>query len=142
MKLTTKDPALFSPVYTFTQGFNSSGGAFDYVSVRDCLFYKETATTNYWIAVDQGYAHSDTVENLNPEVADITDWPRIDYVSNGQFRVRITNAAGVANTYTLIMSDSADYTLRPQEFKAGTFGKYTWDILQPLLDAPGKSEVY
>lgn len=85
---------------------------------------------------------STTVENLTPTICDTTDWPYVSRVSSGIGRVKYSYR-GISASRSLDMRtiSGGGVEKRVTGFEAGTVGKYAWDIIKPLLDAAGDTEL-
>lgn len=83
-----------------------------------------------------------TVENLTPTISDTTNFPYVSRLSSGIGRVKYSYR-GISATRSLDMRtlSGGGVEKRVNGFDAGTVGKYAWDIIKPLLDAAGDTEL-
>ncbi len=81
------------------------------------------------------------VENLNPSIASITNWPLVERITDGYAQIRLTYG-DVSSTRRLdfrISGGSSSVTVTG--FVSGTFGAYSWGKIEPLLIAGGDANL-
>ncbi|MEY3894808.1 MAG: hypothetical protein RLZZ214_327, partial [Verrucomicrobiota bacterium] len=134
MKIRTQDQTAIAPSATFVEA-NTGDGSTSPHTYKWGEFSQQSANNNQFIASTYDpKLGAVTVENLTPLICSVENWPLVEYVSSGAGRIKVSNGE-FSRIYTLIFSNSANFSYTPTGFVSGSYADFAWDIIKPLLDA-------